>query len=59
MNDNVHPVFRDYINSVFKPLPSKPDCTCGMTGKQVPPEDMGGCNNASGCGECVHNEDLE
>ena len=32
---------------------------CGMTGKIIPPEDMGGCNNAEGCDNCEHNETLE
>jgi hypothetical protein len=32
--------------------------TCGITGKVIPPEDAGGCNNAEGCDDCPHNEDV-
>jgi hypothetical protein len=35
-----------------------PTTTCGMTGKEIPPEDAGPwCNNAMGCETCPHNED--
>ena len=52
-------MFDDFVQSVFNPTP-KPveiDCKCAVTGKEVPPEDLGGCNNAEGCDNCWHNED--
>jgi hypothetical protein len=59
MNDNVHPIFRDYLHSVFAPNLPKSKDVCGVTGKEVPPEDLGGCNNAEFCDQCPHNEEEE
>ena len=32
---------------------------CGITGKVIPPEDAGLCNNAEGCDNCCHYEEDE
>jgi hypothetical protein len=32
---------------------------CGMTGKVIPPEDAGLCNNAEGCDNCCHMDEDE
>jgi hypothetical protein len=38
-----------------KPLPCTLHAICGVTGKPIPPEDAGACNNADGCDNCPHN----
>lgn len=30
---------------------------CSLTGKVIPIEDTGSCNNAEGCDNCPHNEE--
>ena len=38
-------------------IKKRPPVHCGMTGKEIPPEDAGLCNNAEGCYDCEHNDD--
>jgi hypothetical protein len=57
MNSHLDPIFREIFEPYLKPIPTKSHIvTCGMTGKEIPPEDAGGCNNAEGCDHCVHND---
>jgi hypothetical protein len=37
--------------------PKRENVICGMTGRVIPPEDAGYCNNAEGCDNCLHNEE--
>jgi len=39
--------------------PKRDNVVCGMTGRIIPPEDAGYCNNAEGCDYCIHNVEEE